>query len=476
MAQGHVRHRGKSWAYVHWVIDPATGTKRQRWRSGFSTRRDAERALRDVLTAVDTGSWIEPTVLKLGAYLADVWLPQLEDQVESSTWDSYERNVRVHVVPHLGGTRLQQLQPAQLNALYRNLLNGAEKGSTPRFRHSPQVYEMVRRLRSSGLSYQAVADQIRAEIPEENGITRHAVARIAARSAQTRRGQRRGLSVTTVRYIHAIISRALNDAVKLGLVARNVASAASPPRSPRVRPERNLWSGEETRRFLTWAREVKHRLWPAWAFVATSGDRRGANLGLHWSDVDLDRGRARLIWTVTAVRHQIVVKPYGKAGDPHEILLDAPTAALLRWWRARQAEERSKHDVTHDCPSPEPGCELPGYHRRDLVFCRADGDYLQPERFTREFQRAQVRYNRDHRDTPLPLVDLHALRHGWATLALEAGVPMKVVQDRLNHSSERVTADIYTHVREALQSDAADRVALAIFGPDFDLRRGDAST
>ena len=99
---------------------------------------------------------------------------------------------------------------------------------------------------------------------------------------------------------------------------------------------------------------------------------------------------------------------------------------------------------------------------RDLVFSRPDGDYLHPERFSREFDRAQARYNRAHPDSALPKITLHGLRHGWATLALEAGVPMKVVQDRLNHSSEAVTADIYTHVRAPLQSDAAERVASMI--------------
>ncbi len=48
---------------------------------------------------------------------------------------------------------------------------------------------------------------------------------------------------------------------------------------------------------------------------------------------------------------------------------------------------------------------------------------------------------------------------------------MKVIQDRLNHASERITADIYMHVREALQSDAAGRVAEIIFGPNFAPRR-----
>lgn len=413
--------------------------------------------------------------MKLGPYLTEVRLPQLVDQVEGSTWESYERNVRVHVIPHLGGTLLQQLQPAQLNALYRKLLDGGGPESAPNFRHAAHIFERITLLRSQGLSYKAIAERIQTESPEEESITRHAVARIVARSKEARPAQRMALSVTTVRYIHTIISRALNDAVKLGIVTRNVAAAASPPRATRGRPDKVLWSGEETRRFLTWARETEHRLWPAWAFVATSADRRGANLGLHWNDIDFDNAKAKLTWTVTSVRHRTVVKPYGKAGQPHEILLDAPTVALLRWWRVRQAEERAKHNVTHACSSPEPGCDLPGYHRRDLVFCRTDGDYLHPDRFTREFQRAQARYNRGHPETPLPVVDLHALRHGWATLALEAGVPMKVVQDRLNHSSERVTSDIYTHVRQALQSDAADRVALAIFGPDFDMRRSDSS-
>lgn len=82
-----------------------------------------------------------------------------------------------------------------------------------------------------------------------------------------------------------------------------------------------------------------------------------------------------------------------------------------------------------------------------------------------EFQRAQLRYNPEHPDEPIPVIGLHGLRHGWATLALEAGIPMKVVQDRLNHSSDRITADIYTHVRRPLQSDAAHRVAELIRSP-----------
>jgi integrase len=114
------------------------------------------------------------------------------------------------------------------------------------------------------------------------------------------------------------------------------------------------------------------------------------------------------------------------------------------------------------CVAIEPGCEEDGFHDRDLVFCRPDGNYLHPDRVLKEFQRAQVRYNTANPEERIPVVNLHALRHGWATLALEAGVPMKVVQDRLNHSSERITADIYTHVRRPMQSDAANLVGSLI--------------
>ena len=172
----------------------------------------------------------------------------------------------------------------------------------------------------------------------------------------------------------------------------------------------------------------------AWAFIATSGDRRGANLGLRWSDIDFDAGTASLTWTVTCVNHKIVVKPYGKTGDGHAIMLDEGTLAILRYWRSLQNQERLILGFSHVCAPAEPGCG-------------------------REFKRAQARYNRDNPEAQLSEISLHALRHGWATVALEAGVPMKVVQDRLNHASDRITADIYTHVRAPMQSDAAGRVA-----------------
>ncbi len=459
MATGHVRKRGSRWAYVHYVIEPSTGDGKYRWKGGFRTRAAAQRALREAISAHEQGTFIEPSKVTYREYIERVWLRQLHDQLESSTIESYERNMRVHILPRIGGIKLQQLGPAHLNDLYRDLQNqNIVVPPNSNRRHDDRIYPRIAHLRGQGRTYRQIAETLAEEFPDHAPLTKDAIAAIVRRSNKRTDSQGR-LSIRTVRYIHSIISRSLKDAVKLGIVGDNVARNATAPRQPKTKQARELWTADQTRVFLDWARNQEHRLWIAWAFVATSGDRRGANLGLRWQDIDFEAGTATLIWNVTCVSHQIVVKPYGKTGQTHQILVDAGTLTLLRSWRAQQNVERLAVGASHECPSTDPDCELPGLHVRDLVFARPDGNYLHPERFSRDFKRAQRRYNRENPDEPLPEISLHALRHGWATVALEAGVPMKVVQDRLNHASERITADIYTHVRTPLQSDAAERVA-----------------
>ena len=467
MAAGHVRKRGSKWTYVHHVTDPATGESKHKWKGGFATKGEAQRALREAIAATEQGTFVEPTKMIYRDYIERIWLPLLVDQLESSTIESYERNMLVHVLPSIGGIRVQKLSPSHLNDLYKKLQGqdvafpvGANR------RHDPKIYERIAHLHKGGLGYERIAKSLQADFPDHKPLSKHAVGKIVARS-RAAKAERRTLSIRTVRYIHTIISRSLKDAIKLEIVKANAATNASPPRKSKTKTTKQLWTAEQTQAFLGWAQQSDHRLWPAWAFNATSGDRRGANLGLRWQDIDFENGTASLIWTVTCVKHHIVVKPYGKTGNTHEILLDPGTLRLLRSWKARQNQELLASSSVHTCESIEPGCKEPGFHRRDLVFARPDSDYLHPDRFSREFRRAQQRYNRENPETALPPISLHALRHGWATVALEVGVSMKVVQDRLDHASERITADIYTHVRAPLQSDAAERVANLIL-PELD--------
>ena len=91
------------------------------------------------------------------------------------------------------------------------------------------------------------------------------------------------------------------------------------------------------------------------------------------------------------------------------------------------------------------------------MFCHPDARPYNPERFSREFERALERHPQ------LPRIRLHDLRHTWATLALQAGVPVEIVSERLGHSKTAITNDLYTHVTPTMGADAAEKVAGLIF-------------
>jgi integrase len=93
-----------------------------------------------------------------------------------------------------------------------------------------------------------------------------------------------------------------------------------------------------------------------------------------------------------------------------------------------------------------------GWTDNDLVFCHVDGTMQHPERFTRSFSEAVRRLG-------LPAIRLHDLRHGWATLALQAGIHPKVVMERLGHSNIGITLGVYSHVLAGMDEDAAEQVA-----------------
>ena len=93
-----------------------------------------------------------------------------------------------------------------------------------------------------------------------------------------------------------------------------------------------------------------------------------------------------------------------------------------------------------------------GWTDNDFVFCHPDGTMLHPERFSRGFTEWVC-------EIGLPRIRLHDLRHGWATLALQAGIHPKVVMERLGHANIAITLDTYSHVTAGLHENAAEQVA-----------------
>src|SRR5579884_281100 len=143
-----------------------TGTGwKQRSKGGFPTKKEAQAFLTDTIAALQKGAFTDPSRITLGEYLTERWLPTIRTTVRPSTFDSYRRNIELHILPELGRIRLQQLSADRLDRFYADMLAGGRRGG----------------------------------------------------------GE---LSPKTVRYLHTTLHKALHDAVRKNLVVRNVAETA----------------------------------------------------------------------------------------------------------------------------------------------------------------------------------------------------------------------------------------------------------
>lgn len=204
----------------------------------------------------------------------------------------------------------------------------------------------------------------------------------------------------------------------------------------------SVWSAEQVNAFLRTVRE--DRLYAAWLLAATTGMRRGELLGLRWNNVDLDAGRIDVRQIRTVARYQVLATTPKTDKGTRRISLDPATVAALRTHRAAQEEERLALG-----PAYQDG--------GDLVFTREDGSAIHPERFSRMFAQ-------HCRRSGLPQVRLHDVRHSYVTALLRAGVPLKVVSQRVGHASPMVTMTIYQHVLPGDDQTAAAVGARAILG------------
>jgi integrase len=422
--------------------DPATGRRRQKWHSGYRTKREAQRARVDLLSRLDRGAYVEPSHQTVAEFLEE-WLQAIEPTVRPSTFDSYFRNVRNHVSAHIGSVRLTKVDAGTLNRLYARLLaSGRRRPSRSGRGYSSAVVERALELRSDGLTLSATAERLRADLPEADHITKDTLAcllrRHAAVEAGGDHGANRRLDPRTVNYVHTIVHRAFKDAVRWGRLVRNPADVADPPRGGQKSDGFQSWDAATLREFLAVSSESGDRLHALWVLLATSGMRRGEALGLRWSDVDLDAGRLRVVQTVIQVRSKVTIGEPKTARGRRPIALDAGTVAVLREHRRGSVEHRMLVG--------------PAFEDRGLVFHHPDGSSLRPDAVSAAFVRRV-------RAAGLPRLALKGLRHTWATLALERGIHPRVVQERLGHSTIAITLGIYSHVVPTLHDEAAQLVA-----------------
>ena len=245
-------------------------------------------------------------------------------------------------------------------------------------------------------------------------------------------GKGKALSPNTVRHIHRVLHKALNAAVKLQLIPRNPCDAVEPPKA--VKKEARYWTPEEAAQFLEAIQE--DRLYALFYVALGTGLRRGELLGLRWQDVDLNEGRLTVRQEIVRKSKGTLVKAPKTEKSRATISLSRGVVEVLKKHKARQAQERL----------------LMGdqYHDSGLVFTTFEGKPLDPsyisgDYFGKLIEKAKVRK-----------INFHALRHTHATILASQGVPLKVVSERLRHSSVAITGDIYSHVFAQMDREAAD--------------------
>ena len=246
-----------------------------------------------------------------------------------------------------------------------------------------------------------------------------------------------GLSAQSVRHHDRLLNVALKRGRSLGLIAQNPVEDVKRPQVA-DRDVDVLDDGEIAR--LLGAAESTHLYGPIF-LALTTGLRRGEILGLRWQDVDFDRAALAVRQSLEQTNAGLRIKaPKTKKGR-RNVSLPAVTVEWLRAHKRQQARERLSLGL--------------GKSKADLVFTEVDGGFWPPDKLSRQFGNLV-------RGGGLSSVTFHGLRHTHITNLLKEGVHPKIASERAGHSSVAVTMDIYSHVVEGMQEEAASMVDISI--------------
>jgi integrase len=377
---------------VRYFVASVEADGRERGHGGFKTQREAKARAAEILADAGRGRYVTPGRLTVGEYLLGEWLEARRSaDISPGTLDVERTMVESWICPHIGTIPLQGLAARDLDRLYRTLREHGGRGGKP-------------------------------------------------------------LRGKSIRNAHALLSKALGDAVRRGHILANPVSAVDPPkRDDSV--ERTAWTATEAQRFLEAAAD--DRLGAIWRLLLASGLRRGEVLGLTWDDVAdgtvmvrrqvLVRSRS-----VGSATPRVYVRETTKGRRTRRIRIDDQTAAALRRWHAAQIEGRLAFGGAWHTDGGL-GIEAP------WIVTEPDGKILHPDTLLRRFvalvERAGV--------TPLTI---HGARHTYATLSLASGVRLDVVSRALGHASIATTGNVYAHGSDEAEADAAERIGAMLEG------------
>ena len=378
--EGHIRQRkdGRWEAQVAVGTNPGTG-KPIRKSIYADTQAEVVKKLREVCKAIDEGVYIEPSKMTVSQWF-DIWLTEYTGNVKEHTHVCHETHCRVHIKPALGAIALSALRPHNIQNLYNRLA----KGDKDRSSRSPK----------------------------------------------------------TIKNLHGVVHRALDQAVILGYLKQNPCQGVILPRVERA----NIKPLMDEQIGMFEAAIKGHEYEHIFTVTMYTGMRQAEVMGLTWDCVDIKNG------TIYIDKQLLHEKKKGgkfkfappKNNKPRTIIPIPSVMRLIEMIRLQQKEDQLKAGELWD-------------NHMNLVFTNGIGGHFVHNTLSANFKRVVVSIG-------LPDRRFHDLRHTYAVLALQSGVDIKTVQEALGHHTAAFILDQYGHVTERMQKDAAIRMEAYIHG------------
>lgn len=242
------------------------------------------------------------------------------------------------------------------------------------------------------------------------------------------------LSPNTVIKHHNLLTNTLNAAERQEYITKNPMRAVSPPK--KRQREAKFYTPEQLGILLDKA--VGTRLELPVFICAYLGLRRGELCGLRWGDVDLEHKTITIENTRTQAGKKEIEKGTKTASSTRTLYLSDTLCNMLKAAREHQQACRAEYKNAYD--------------DNDYVVVMEDGRPFRPNYLSELFSKFLA-------DNDLPKIVLHELRHTFASLSNQAGIPAYNIGKALGHSTPATTQKIYTHLLDQTHTQAVEGVA-----------------
>ncbi|MFJ2247509.1 tyrosine-type recombinase/integrase [Streptomyces sp. NPDC094461] len=441
--------KGHGTWYFYFEAEPGEGGKRARVRrGGFKKLDDAKTKAKELYDAASAGTDVLSDEKCADYFLR--WI-KAKKSLARTTVHGYEEHIANYLIPHLGHTKRRDLKVRHLDKMY----DAIEKENAERILHRLRVDQLQKDRDSAHQAWVRTAGYAK---KEERRITRRAFLDANAALREGKKGLRKPTSAATMHRINDTLSSALSWGIKREQAfPRNWAKLVELPAVTRPKPlvwtpervehwkrtgERPgpvmVWTPQLTGEFLDFVMtDWLYELWHSFIFL---GPRRGEMAALPWTEVSTDALWLRISQQIVEVAYKL----YGeapKADSVRTLSLSLESGDNLVNVRAKQDRMREEWGDA--------------YVESGRVWTHENGEALHPDWISRRFARLVEL-------SGLPPVRLHDLRHLAATLALLAGHDIKVVQEKLGHSSRQITSDTYTSVLPEMMRAEAESVMAVV--------------